>query len=81
MGERAFEALVREVAASVGVCLSEEDEEGERMLGVCELSLSSTMCCGFWQWRGGRLSRPRLFVIIHDRSGRFRAAGAVRASS
>lgn len=45
-GERAFEALVRESAASVGVRLSEEDEEGERMLGVCELSLSSTMCYG-----------------------------------
>ena len=45
VGERAFEALVRE-AASVGVRLSEEDEEGERMLGVCELSLSSTMCYG-----------------------------------
>lgn len=46
VGERAFEALVREAAASVGVRLSEEDEEGERMLGVCELSLSSTMCYG-----------------------------------
>ena len=37
---------MREAAASVGVRLSEEDEEGERMLGVCELSLSSTMCYG-----------------------------------
>ena len=46
VGERAFEALVREAAASVGVRLSEEDEEGERMLGVCELSFSSTMCYG-----------------------------------
>ena len=47
VGERAFAAMVFDAARSVGVRLSEEDEEGEHMLGVCELSLSSTMCCGF----------------------------------
>lgn len=45
VGERAFESLVREAARRVGVRLSEEDEAGERVLGVSELSLSSTMCC------------------------------------
>ena len=34
-------------ARRVGVRLSEEDEVGERVLGVSELSLSSTMCCRF----------------------------------
>lgn len=47
VGERAFAALIFDAARHAGVRLSEEDEEGERMLGVCELSLSSTMCRGF----------------------------------
>lgn len=47
VGERATSALVVESARRVGVRLSEEDEVGERVLGVSELSLSSTMCCGF----------------------------------
>ena len=46
VGERAFTALIFDAARHAGVRLSEEDEEGERTLGVCELSLSSTMCYG-----------------------------------
>lgn len=46
VGERAFTALVFDAARHAGVRLSGEGEEGERMLGVCGLSLSSTMCYG-----------------------------------
>ena len=46
VGGRAFAALIFDAACHAGVRLSEEGEEGERMLGVCELSLSSTMCYG-----------------------------------
>ena len=46
VGERAFAALIFDAARHAGVRPSEEDKGGERMLGVCELSLSSTMYCG-----------------------------------
>ena len=46
VGERAFAALIFDATRHAGVRLSEEDEEGERTLGVCGLSLSSTMYCG-----------------------------------
>ena len=45
-GERAFEALVRESAAAVGVRLYGFDAPEDCVLGVHDLAVASSTCCG-----------------------------------
>ena len=46
VGERAFEAFVRESAASVGVRVCGFDAPEDCVLGVHDLAVASSACCG-----------------------------------
>ena len=46
VGERAFEALVRESAAAVGVCVYGFDAPDDCVLGVHDLVVASSACYG-----------------------------------
>lgn len=45
-GERAFRALVREAASAVGVRVLDGGDLDDRSLGVRDLELRSSGCCG-----------------------------------
>ena len=46
VGERAFRALVREAARAVGARVLDGGDLGDRSLGVRDLELRSSGCCG-----------------------------------
>lgn len=46
VGERAFRALVREAASAVGVRVLDGGDLDDRSLGVRDLELRSSGCCG-----------------------------------
>ena len=46
VGERAFRALVREAASAVGVRVLDGGDLDDRSLGVRDLGLGSSGCCG-----------------------------------
>lgn len=46
VGERVFEALVREAASAVGVRVLDGGDLDDRSLGVRDLELRSSGCCG-----------------------------------